>query len=140
MANTAIPLVYACSGCSGAARMANHLALRLDRAGAAEMSCIAGVGGDVPHLLQIARSGRPIVVLDGCPLECARNCLARHGLRPALHHLLSADGADRRDHGGFDERQAELMLAQIRRGVDALRHRPAALLTGMDHAIPPARA
>ncbi|WP_258292173.1 putative zinc-binding protein, partial [Escherichia marmotae] len=30
------PLVYSCSGCSSAAQMANHLALRLDRAGQAE--------------------------------------------------------------------------------------------------------
>ncbi|MCM2338040.1 MAG: putative zinc-binding protein, partial [Lysobacter sp.] len=26
-----LPLVYSCSGCSSAAQMANHLALRLDR-------------------------------------------------------------------------------------------------------------
>ena len=42
------PIVYSCSGCSSAAQLANHVALRLDRCGAAEMSCIAGVGGDVP--------------------------------------------------------------------------------------------
>ncbi|TAK94969.1 MAG: zinc-binding protein, partial [Aquabacterium sp.] len=41
-------LVYACSGCSSAAQLANHLAVRLDREGIAEMSCIAGVGGRVP--------------------------------------------------------------------------------------------
>ena len=46
--------------------MANHLAVRLDRSGVAEMSCIAGVGGNVPHLVRIARSGRPILALDGC--------------------------------------------------------------------------
>ena len=42
------PLIYSCSGCSSAAQLANHVAVRLDRAGVAEMSCIAGVGGDVP--------------------------------------------------------------------------------------------
>mgnify|MGYP000305313313 CR=1 FL=1 len=56
-----LPLVYSCSGCSSAAQMANHVALRLDREGEAEMSCIAGVGGNVPHLVNIARSGRPIL-------------------------------------------------------------------------------
>ena len=59
------PIVYSCSGCSSAAQLANHVALRLDRCGAAEMSCIAGVGGDVPHLMKTARSGRPIIALDG---------------------------------------------------------------------------
>ncbi len=46
-----LPLVYSCSGCSSAAQLANHVALQLDRRGLAEMSCIAGVGGDVPYLL-----------------------------------------------------------------------------------------
>ena len=30
-----LPLVYACSGCSSAAQMANHFALKLDREGVA---------------------------------------------------------------------------------------------------------
>ena len=31
------PLVYSCSGCSSAAQLANHVAVRLDRSGVAEM-------------------------------------------------------------------------------------------------------
>lgn len=46
-----LPLVYSCSGCSSAAQMANYIALKLDHAGDAEMSCISGVGGNVPHLV-----------------------------------------------------------------------------------------
>jgi uncharacterized metal-binding protein len=41
-----IPLVYSCSGCSSAAQMANYLAIQMDRKNLAEMSCIAGVGGN----------------------------------------------------------------------------------------------
>ncbi len=41
--------------------MANQMALWLDRAGAAEMSCIAGVGGGVTGLVRTAQSGRPIL-------------------------------------------------------------------------------
>ncbi len=46
--------------------MANHLAVALDRKGLGEMSCIAGVGGCVPKLVRIAKSGRRIVAIDGC--------------------------------------------------------------------------
>ena len=67
-----LPVVYSCSGCSSAAQLANHVALQLDRKGLAEMSCIAGVGGDVPHLMKLARSGRPIIGLDGCPSVCVQ--------------------------------------------------------------------
>lgn len=44
-----LPLVYSCSGCSSAAQMANYVAVQLDRRGAAEMSCIAGVGAMSRH-------------------------------------------------------------------------------------------
>ncbi|HAH1171087.1 TPA: hypothetical protein HHG97_004951 [Escherichia coli] len=72
-----LPLIYSCSGCSSAAQMANYIAIQLDRRGDAEMSCIAGVGGNVKSLVRIAISGRPIIAIDGCSLQCVRSCLAK---------------------------------------------------------------
>lgn len=118
-----LPLVYACSGCSSAAQLANHVAIRLDRSGLAEMSCIAGVGGDVPSLLKVARSGRPIVALDGCQLACVSNSLARHGIAPDQHHLLHAYGVRKRQHEDFDPDQAARVLAQVQAGLSKLAHR-----------------
>jgi hypothetical protein len=46
----------------------------------AEMSCIAGVGGNVPALVRKAQSGRRILALDGCQLHCVKGCLAQHGI------------------------------------------------------------
>jgi uncharacterized metal-binding protein len=93
-----LPLVYSCSGCSNAAQLANTLAIRMDREGLAEMSCIAGVGGDVKSLVSKACSDRPIIVLDGCVLHCAKNCLKRHGVEPDLHIDLSTRGIRKRYH------------------------------------------
>jgi uncharacterized metal-binding protein len=67
--NPALPLIYSCSGCSSAGQLANALALRMDRAAVVEMSCIPGLGGDMPALVRVAKSGRPLIVLDGCPLR-----------------------------------------------------------------------
>lgn len=93
-----LPLVYSCSGCSNVAQLANDLAVQLDRTGLAEMSCIAGVGGDVPTLVRVATSGRPMVVIDGCPLECARASLRRHGVEPTVHHQLGEYGLRKKQH------------------------------------------
>jgi len=108
------PLVYACSGCSGVAQLANHVAVRLDRSGVAEMSCIAGVGGDVPHLLKIAHAGRPIIALDGCPLVCVASSLARHGLQADRHYQLHQYGIKKRQHDDFDPEQAQAVLDQVK--------------------------
>ncbi|WP_084181171.1 putative zinc-binding protein [Polaromonas glacialis] len=107
------PLVYSCSGCSSAAQMANHVAVRLDRSAVAEMSCIAGIGGDVPSLLKTARSGRPIVALDGCALVCVKSSLARHGITPQRHYQLQEYGVKKRQHEDFDPQQAALVLERV---------------------------
>ena len=106
-----LPLVYSCSGCSSAAQMANHLALQLDRAGVAEMSCIAGVGGGVTGLVRTAQSRRPILALDGCLLKCVSACLANAGVVADRHLVLSDYGVKKRKHADFDAAEAEAVYA-----------------------------
>ena len=108
-----LPLVYACSGCSNAAQLANTLAVRLDREQRAEMSCIAGVGGDVRALLKTARSGRRILVLDGCPLHCARSCLARHAIEPSVHVDLSRFGVKKNYHQDVEPQVVQEVWSQV---------------------------
>ncbi|MFZ5827026.1 MAG: putative zinc-binding protein [Bacillota bacterium] len=113
MKNVSVPIIYSCSGCSSAAQMANHLAVSLDRRGLARMSCIAGVGGDVPALVKVAKSGRAIVALDGCPLACVKSCLARHDVQPALHVDLSTYGVAKRLRADFDRAEAARVEALL---------------------------
>jgi uncharacterized metal-binding protein len=115
-----LPLVYSCSGCSSAAQLANHLAILLDRSGDAEMSCIAGVGGDVPSLVRLAKSGRPAIAIDGCPLFCVRSCLARHGVTPAAHFNLAAAGVRKRFQTDFDPAEAHRLLPELAECAQAL--------------------
>ena len=100
------PLVYSCSGCSNLAQLANTLALRLDRDGEAQMSCIAGVGGDIQSFVRQATSGRPILALDGCPLACVQNTLKRHGVEPDRYLQLQEPGLKKRY--GYDAEESDV--------------------------------
>ncbi|QPF74014.1 zinc-binding protein [Roseateles sp. DAIF2] len=124
-AATPLPLVYSCSGCSSAAQMANHLALRLDREGLAEMSCIAGVGGNVRSLVrrahEAAKSGRGIIAIDGCVLACVKGCLAERGIMPTRHVLLAESGVAKRYRTDFDAAQADHVYADLATQVKRLR-------------------
>ncbi|PKM31636.1 MAG: zinc-binding protein [Gammaproteobacteria bacterium HGW-Gammaproteobacteria-11] len=114
MSRSAQPLVYACSGCSNVAQLANSLALRLDRQGLAEMSCIAGVGGRVPALVRTAQSGRPIIALDGCRLHCSKACLHQVDVQPDLHVTLSDFGLRKRFGEDCSDQDIEALDKQIR--------------------------
>ena len=78
-------VVYACSGCSDAGEIADRVARRLAREGAAQMSCLAGIGGRVKSLLLKAERAERILAVDGCPLNCAA-------------HTLELAGFDQFDH------------------------------------------
>lgn len=107
------PLIYSCSGCSSAAQMANYIAVKLDRLGLADMSCIAGVGGGVKKLVKTALSGRKIIVLDGCPLACSKACLSRYEIIPDLHIDLSKLGVAKKDHEDFNQAEADEIIDQL---------------------------
>lgn len=96
MSKKTLPLVYSCSGCSNVAQLANQVALELSQRQHAEMSCIAGVGGNVKPLVKLATSGRPIVALDGCALHCVANCLQQHDVEANLHYTLTEQGFRKR--------------------------------------------
>ncbi len=111
------PLVYSCLGCSSAAQMANYLAIQMDRDGVAEMSCIGGVGGNVKKLVLTATSGKNIIVIDGCPLACAKACFANHNVTPDLHVELTSLGVRKKQHENFDMQQAREISKLIRKKI-----------------------
>ena len=123
MSSRALPLVYACSGCSSVAQAANRLAVDLDRAGRAEMSCISGVGGGVRALVKTARSGRPILALDGCALACVEACLATAGVAPDVHLVLNQCGAKKRYHADCSDDELSAAAALVDDAVNTLKHR-----------------
>lgn len=113
MQNPKLPLVYSCSGCSNVAQLANTVAVRLDRAGLAEMSCIAGVGGRVASLVNKANSDRPILAIDGCRLQCVRGCLDQHNVHASEHLILSKLGLKKRYGEDFTNETMEEVYLNV---------------------------
>lgn len=106
-------LVYSCSGCSNVAQLANHIAVRLDREARAEMSCIVGVGGDVGSLVRIAKSGRPVIAIDGCALACCERVLQAKGVEPDRVVRLQDYGLKKRKHVDFDEAERDRIYESV---------------------------
>lgn len=106
-------LVYSCSGSSNVAQLANYIAVRLDRLGIAEMSCIAGVGGDVKALVKKATGGRAVLAIDGCPLTCCEQVLGAKGVEPVRLIRLQDLGLKKRQHVDFDAEEREAVFRRV---------------------------
>ncbi len=104
------------------------------------MSCIAGVGGGVKPLVRMAQraqeQGRPMLAIDGCALRCVGHSLARIGVEPTRHLLLSDAGVRKLAHSDFDPRQARQLLLQCTAQVRELARQAAAPARGAGHGQP----
>ena len=115
-----LPIVYSCSGCSNIAQLANNIAVKLDREEVAEMSCIAGVGGNVKPLVKKALSGKPIIAIDGCRLQCSKACLNQINVEPDIHITLTDYDLKKRFHEDFDVEESSLIYNMVKSEISIL--------------------
>ena len=83
-------LIFACSGAADVGAIADQAARQLTRDGAGRMFCHAGIGGRVSGIVKTTEAAAKILAIDGCPLNCARNCLEQAGIAK-FRHLQLAD-------------------------------------------------
>ncbi len=79
------------------------------------LRCLALSGwvGGVPPLVDKARSGRRIIALDGCPLQCVQACLRQHDLVADVHVILNQLGLRKRFGVDCGERDMELVFSRV---------------------------
>lgn len=65
-------MILACAGGSNVGQLTNQAAVELTQEGFGKMSCLAGVGGELPGFVEAAMEAPGIVVMDGCPVGCAK--------------------------------------------------------------------
>lgn len=72
-------LIFACSGAADVGEISDRAARKLSKDGAGMMFCLAGVGGRVEPIMKKTGSASKILVIDGCNLDCVKNCLEKAG-------------------------------------------------------------
>jgi len=87
--------IFTCSGAADVGQIADHAARKLTADGVGKMSCLAGIGGRVPGILEIAKSATKILVIDGCPLQCGRNTMEHAGFKKFEYVCLADLGMEK---------------------------------------------
>ena len=74
-------LLYACSGGANVAEISDRAARQLMKEGRGSMFCLAGLGAGIQSMVQTAKDADLNVVLEGCPLDCAKKIFDNLGLK-----------------------------------------------------------
>lgn len=88
-------LIFSCSGAADVGAIADQVARKLTRDGHGKMFCLAGVGGRVAPIMEKTQAAETILAIDGCELDCVKNCLEHAGFANVEHVRLSDLGLEK---------------------------------------------
>lgn len=84
--------IFPCVGGSNVGQLSNKIAIELEKKGLGNLMCTSGIGGKVSGIMKSAEASDKIIVIDGCPLNCARNTLELAGFKVDNHIIVSEFG------------------------------------------------
>jgi uncharacterized metal-binding protein len=112
-------LIYACSGAANVAEIADHVARQLTAEGLGAMFCLAGLGAEIPNMIQTAKDADLNLVLDGCPLDCARLIFEKVGLKNVKIIRVTDHGIAKAKGVKITDEQVQKIAALAREAVAA---------------------
>jgi uncharacterized metal-binding protein len=79
--NTAAPkLIFSCCGAADVGELADQVARKLNREGTGKMYCLSGLGAELGNFIDYTKTSSKILVIDGCPVDCAKKILQKVGI------------------------------------------------------------
>ncbi|MGC9196575.1 MAG: putative zinc-binding protein [Syntrophobacteraceae bacterium] len=88
-------MLLACSGGSNVGQLSNQAAVELTREGFGKMSCLAGIGGELMGFIHSAITTPVVVVIDGCPIGCAKSCFEKADVPIKAYIVLTDLGIEK---------------------------------------------
>jgi uncharacterized metal-binding protein len=88
-------LVFVCSGASDVGAVADQAARRVSRMKLASMGCLAAVANDLGFAMDPIKSAERIIVIDGCPENCAKLTMEKAGVSSYDHIQLFELGMEK---------------------------------------------
>ena len=104
-------LIFACSGAADVGAIADQAARLMTRTGQGKMFCLAGIGGRVSGIMKSTEAAAKILAIDGCPLNCVRNCLEQAGIAGFQHLQLADLGMEKGQSPPTEDRIAKAAAA-----------------------------
>ena len=110
-------IIYACSGIgSNVGQLANAAACRLSREGYGGGSCLAGVGGGIEKLITTGKGAGERIVIDGCPVACAKKIMDDKGLVIDRYVMITELGITKTPGPAFEGIDVQVVIDAVRKG------------------------
>jgi uncharacterized metal-binding protein len=107
-------MFYACSGGANVAEVADRAARELMFEGRGVMFCLAGLGAGMEAMIHAAREVDLNVVIDGCPLDCAKRIFDNCGVDNYVQVKVTDLGIDKAKGVRATREQVAAVIARVK--------------------------
>jgi uncharacterized metal-binding protein len=109
-------IIYSCSGIgSNVGQLANAAACQLASEGYGGGSCLAGVGGGIEKLVGAGKSADERIVIDGCPVACAKKIMEDKGLSIDRYILITDLGITKTPGPAYAESDVQTVINAVKK-------------------------
>lgn len=106
--------ILACSGASNVGQITNEVAKRLDVEKQGRFFCLAGVGGHISGMIASVDGSDKVLVIDGCPVACAKLTMGEAGLDGYDYVVVTDLGIEKNHDFALDAADVERTLSACR--------------------------
>ncbi len=110
-------LFYACSGGANVAEVADRAAREMMSADKGMMFCLAGLGAGVESMIQAARDADLNVVIDGCPVDCAKKIFDKLGVTNYVQIKVTDLDIEKTKAVRCTQKQIDKVVAEARKAL-----------------------
>jgi len=107
-------LIFCCSGASNVGILSFQAAIRLAQEGFGQFSCIAGIGSKNPPMIRAAKSAGERVVIDGCPIGCARKIMDANLIPVDRYVIVTELGIDKTHNFDVGDSDLKTVVEEVK--------------------------
>ncbi len=104
-------IIFACAGASKAGQISNEAAVQLTKEGYGNIACTASLAIETPSITRKVEEADEVVVIDGCPVGCARQIAERAGVAPDQELVVMDLGIEKGGSLDLSEEDIETVVS-----------------------------
>ena len=110
-------VIFPCAGQATTGQVSNLAAVELTEEGYGSIACVAKLAIGDEGLVTSAMNADEVVVIDGCPLHCAKKIALAQGVVPTQHVVVTDLGIAKGPSKAHTPDDVETVVAACWRGV-----------------------
>ena len=112
-------MIIWCAGASNVGQMTNQIAVELSEEGYGLRFCLAGIAAHLAGFVRSVTDAEEMLVLDGCPIACAKKIIEHVETPVKNHFILTEFGVEKKMSSDLDREALDLVKETIKSALQA---------------------